>query len=359
MNRFALSVLATSAAFIAPARAQILINEINTGLSDYIEIINIGSASVDISGWKVRSYETRGNTAGCTPPSGSFGLQDQIVVPAGTMLGAGAILAFDEGGSFGNQPSPNIMETGSNIFFNEDTDAEVWIEDATGTVIDYVIFGDVVIDEFVNSPHVPAGFWVDSPILRPRDKLDLMVRVMPFDTNTAFEWELVSDSNATLGTANAMVTGPLKGYGLGWSASGNCDSFSNGNWATRFPTLTLENTATNTLAPGGQFEFSVSTGMSMPPLGDLLALSSMPFDLPVPLAGCPVDARVLLLPPAVTVSGLGLSYDANGAATSAVVPLANDPTLSGAIFYLQAFFLDGGQGGCIIRSTNGMELRFQ
>ena len=37
----------------------------------------------------------------------------------------------------------------------------------------------------------------------------------------------------------------------------------------------------------------------------------------------------------------------------------NDPTLSGAVFYLQAFFLDGGQGGCIIRSTNGMELRFQ
>ncbi|MFK7740695.1 MAG: lamin tail domain-containing protein [Planctomycetota bacterium] len=347
--------------FSSQATAQVLINEISTGIDDFIEIVNIGSSAVDISGWAVRSYETRGNSTPCGPStSASFGLVEQIIVPAGTSIPAGGYLAFDESGTLGNQPTPTIMETGVNIFFFDTTDAEVWIEDASGNVVDYVVFGDVVIDEYINGTYVPvASQWTDTPILRPRDDLDLMVRVLPADTNTAFEWELVAEAgNSTIGAANATVTGPFKGYGLGWSATGNCAPFNNNNWATSLPTLTLGDMDNNTLTPGGQLELSISTGMTTPPLLDILALSNTPLDIPLPLSGCQA-ARLLLTPPLATIGGLGIAYNAEGAGTAPPLTLPSDPALSGSTFYLQAFILDLGQGACFLRATQGLELRIQ
>lgn len=364
---FMRSIVPIAAAFAAVLLAntttgQIVINEVATGNPDYIEIANLGGASVDLSSWVVRSYETRGNSTPCGPSqSASFGLVTQIVVPAGTMIQPGQVLAFEEGGTLGAFVAPTIMSTGVNIFFFAATDAEVWIEDATGTVIDYMVFGDVVIDEFVNSTNVSvASHWFDTPILRPRGDLDLMVRTLAIDTNSAFEWEVVAQTAATqtVGTANNMVVGPFKGYGLGYSESGNCAPFNNTNWATMLPTLTLSGTTNNILTPNGQVELSVSTGMATAPLLEVLALATSPFDIPLPIAGCPSEARILLLPPFSTASSLMIPYNAESAGNVPAFPLPNNPTLSGATFYMQAFFFDPAQS-CLLRSTQGLELRIQ
>ncbi len=46
---------------VSTTQGQILINTIDTGTPDYVELYNCGAASVDISGWPVQTvYDTGG-----------------------------------------------------------------------------------------------------------------------------------------------------------------------------------------------------------------------------------------------------------------------------------------------------------
>lgn len=71
-------------------KPSVVINEIesNGDATDWVEIINTGSESVDISGWYVLDNDPVGHKADVTP------------VPSGTTLAAGAIYVFDQNKDF-------------------------------------------------------------------------------------------------------------------------------------------------------------------------------------------------------------------------------------------------------------------
>ncbi|MCK5940816.1 MAG: lamin tail domain-containing protein [Planctomycetes bacterium] len=359
--RLRIAVITACLAAASSASAQIVINEVATGNPDYIEIKNLGAAPVDISGWEVFSFEGRGNSAPCAPATGFWGLVSQIVVPIGTVIPAGGELAFVEYGTLGNQPTATQMNTGNNIFFFEVSDVEVWIEDDGGVVVDYVVFGDIVLEEFVSQANVPvASLWSDTPVIRPRAGFDLISRVLPVDSDTALDWEVSeqSASTQTIGSPNLPLVGPAKAYGLGYAAAGNCAPLDNYNHSTALPTLTLTDEVDNDLVPGGQIALAAASGMTSSPLVDLLALSDQPLDVPLPLPNCQNVARLLVVPSGPVVSNLITSYDAYNAGEYTILPLPSDPSLSGQSFYFQSFFLDLAQP-CLLRATQGLEVRIQ
>jgi hypothetical protein len=66
-----------------PGQENVLINEVNSNGSeaDFVELINTGTSSVDLSGWRITDVDTaRG-----------------YVVPQGTTIGSGEILVFQDG----------------------------------------------------------------------------------------------------------------------------------------------------------------------------------------------------------------------------------------------------------------------
>ena len=105
----------------------VAINEINSrgGPSDWVEIVNTGSAAVDVSGWTVMDNDPVGHASGVTP------------LPAGTVLAPGALLVLTEGTDF------------SFGLGNGDT---VTLRDAGGSTV----------DEHVYAAHA-AGFWARCP----------------------------------------------------------------------------------------------------------------------------------------------------------------------------------------------------
>lgn len=117
----------------------VVINEVfSTGSPDWVELYNPGTASIDISGYKM--YDPDGNT----------GAKDKFVVPAGTVIPAGGYLTLDCDGSGANL-NPNFKFSASG--------EEVWIENTTGTIVDHVVFPALGTDtSYARVPDGTANF---------------------------------------------------------------------------------------------------------------------------------------------------------------------------------------------------------
>ena len=117
-------------AVAAPPGAQVRINEFSTGVDgaltdEFVEIVNAGTASVDLSGYKL-VYRSATGTSDV-----SLG-----VLPDGTTLAAGAFLLFGGSGYAGAHPADLSFSTSLSS-----SGGGVGLRDPTGTLVDSVAWG--------------------------------------------------------------------------------------------------------------------------------------------------------------------------------------------------------------------------
>jgi hypothetical protein len=121
------------------------INEFMTGVTgaaanEFVEIVNTGTASADISGWKLvyRSATGTSDTALAT-------------VPSGTTLAPGAFYLFGGGGYTGPPAADQSFSAGLAA-----TAGGVGLRDGDGTLVDSVGWGSTAANGFVEGSPAPA-----------------------------------------------------------------------------------------------------------------------------------------------------------------------------------------------------------
>jgi hypothetical protein len=121
------------------------INEFMTGVTgaaanEFVEIVNAGAASADLSGWKL-VYRS------------ATGTSDTVLatVPNGTTLAPGAFYLFGGSGYVGPPASDQTFSTGLAA-----TAGGVGLRDANGTLVDSVGWGSTAANGFVEGSPAPA-----------------------------------------------------------------------------------------------------------------------------------------------------------------------------------------------------------
>ncbi len=115
-----------------PASAAIVLNEAftqgtkNNTFPDFVELYNDSDAPVDVSGYRV--YDP-----GAVPP----GTKPKKVIPAGTVIPAYGFLAIN---------TDYTTDSASDFGLGSSGD-EVWLEDASGTVIDHVVIPALAVNQ--------------------------------------------------------------------------------------------------------------------------------------------------------------------------------------------------------------------
>jgi hypothetical protein len=114
----------------APPAAQVRINEFSTGVEgaltdEFVEIVNAGSTSVDLSGYKL-VYRSAAGTSGV-----SLG-----TLPDGTTLAAGAFMLFGGSGYAGSHPADRSFSTSL-----ASSGGGLGLRDPSGILVDSVAWG--------------------------------------------------------------------------------------------------------------------------------------------------------------------------------------------------------------------------
>ncbi|NRA96150.1 MAG: lamin tail domain-containing protein [Planctomycetes bacterium] len=181
---------------VATTQGQILINAIDTGTPDYVELYNCGGSSVDISGWTLQTFYDTGTGATSEVP---------FTFPAGTVIAAGGLFLAQELGTAGSPGTlPNSVSVGINYFWVAARGVGALLTNSTGAGVDYVFrdfFG------LGGAPLIPAGTnWSGT---YTGGTTDFSERNSDTDTDTASDWSDVS--SGTPSALNAGQTGSCTG----------------------------------------------------------------------------------------------------------------------------------------------------
>ncbi|MCA9323303.1 MAG: lamin tail domain-containing protein [Planctomycetes bacterium] len=168
--------------------AQVIINEVDMGPTDWFELANAGTSAVNIGGWQVL---VAGDSGTSTVPA-------SLVIPAGTMIPAGGLLVITENATLATPVRPPGVPAfyfGGNIFWNS-------FNVGSGGTITLVAAGQGV-DTFNwlapqgSNPVAPASF---SPSFPGPLQGNILYRNKLTATSTVADW--VSDSVGTPGAFN-------------------------------------------------------------------------------------------------------------------------------------------------------------
>jgi hypothetical protein len=126
-------------------QANVRINEFSTGVTgaatnEFVEIVNTGSASADLSGWKL-VYRS------------ATGTSDTVLdtIPDGTSLAAGAFYLFGGGGYTGPPAADQSFSQGLAA-----AAGGLAIRDSSGAIVDSVGYGSTAANGFVEGSPAPA-----------------------------------------------------------------------------------------------------------------------------------------------------------------------------------------------------------
>ncbi|MEE9391451.1 MAG: lamin tail domain-containing protein [Planctomycetota bacterium] len=193
-RNFAICTLIMSALAQTGLRGQdVLINEVNTGNPDWVEIYNFSSQSVDVGGWRLES-------------SFGFSVYPSFQIPAGTSIAAGqSVILLESQSNFASGTGPANFTTIFHTGFGWG-----WVGISTGSVVlfddknverDMLIFGQ-------DGLQLPAGASASNfsnPLDRSGNSIsgnDVIARTTTLDTNTGLDWSLGSTPAATPGMLN-------------------------------------------------------------------------------------------------------------------------------------------------------------
>ena len=202
----------------------VVINEVesNGDDTDWVEIYNAGSASVEISGWYLYDNDSTGHAANIIP------------VAAGTVLEPGAFYVFSTNTHF----TFGLGKTDSVVIYNGDgvvIDTFAWeahaegvyarIPDGTGEFVDFetatkgktnVVVSPVVINEVQSSDPNDGPGWIE--LANPTNaELDISGIVIK-DDDDAHEY-VIPDGTMIPANGYMVITGDEFGFGLG---KGDC-----------------------------------------------------------------------------------------------------------------------------------------
>ncbi len=167
----------------------VLINAVDSGSPDYVELYNCGGLSVDISGWTLSTFYDTGAGATAEPT---------FTFPSGTVIPAGGFVVAQEFGTAGAPGSlPNSISIGFNYFWVAARGVGAYLTDASGAGVDYMFrdfFG------LGGAPMLPAGTgWSGTYTGGTSDSSE---RNSDTDTDTGADW-----SDVGAGTPAALNVG--------------------------------------------------------------------------------------------------------------------------------------------------------
>ena len=179
------------------AGSGIVITEINPNTPDEIEFMNVGTAAIDVSGWKVYIYD---DDAVWPTPNTVF------TIPAGTTCAAGQIFRLQE---FGTAPGAfPLFFYGININWTSSSSSHtaVLLRDASGNPVDFVCAAAATPASIISPTTIPASQWTGSPITAPTNTAFGYSRIGNSDGNTAADWITATPG---LGTINPGLVIPF------------------------------------------------------------------------------------------------------------------------------------------------------
>lgn len=110
-------------------RGQVLINEVSCATPDFIELVNVGGAAVNIGGWTLQSWYR-------TTVAGVLTAEAVYTFPVGTMLGAQSFIARHDS-STGTVGACSLY-VGWNYNWASTYEVEIVLRNAAGVGVDYV-----------------------------------------------------------------------------------------------------------------------------------------------------------------------------------------------------------------------------
>jgi PKD repeat protein len=173
----------------ASAGAQVLVNEVFTGAPDWLEVLNAGTAAVDVSGWTV------------------YFADDPSVVtvfsfPIPTILAAGELVVISDSASApAVPPGVRVFVTGGNVNWLANSGGTCALLDAAGSIVDHLIFSGAT-----NLPApIPSAPWAGTGTVgQGPNPLDDFFRTSMIDTNSDADWS--TQASGTAGALNAGQT---------------------------------------------------------------------------------------------------------------------------------------------------------
>lgn len=183
--RLALGILGPLMLAGAAGAQSVVINEVQTGNPDWIEIINLEPAPIDVGGWAVHS-------------SHGFTIYPSIPLPAGTVIQPGSTLIVLEG--YANLPPYGVPVVAASFTWG-------WVGSSTGAVLlvdaggvgqDLVVFGE----NGVAIPGGGMGATFEGRVGRGSGLADSIFRTVLADGDSAVEFVSGGSELASPGTIN-------------------------------------------------------------------------------------------------------------------------------------------------------------
>ncbi|MCA9320568.1 MAG: lamin tail domain-containing protein [Planctomycetes bacterium] len=176
---------------VLPGLAQgVLINELSLGAVDWCEIVNLGSAPVDVSGWTLFLYDD--------PLS-----QAQFTFPSPTVIGPNGVIVVSESLTAPAVPASATRLHSTAISWAANSGGAAALVDALGVGKDLVIFNGGLNLPPGNPPAPFAGTLIAFPG-------ELLFRHANVDTDSAADFSGASQAPPTPGILNAGQT-PILG----------------------------------------------------------------------------------------------------------------------------------------------------
>lgn len=204
----------------------LLISEVNPGTPDAMEFVNATAGPLDIGNWRISVYDN----AAWPAPAVTFTL------PPGTLSPAGGVFRLTESGIFpGTYPD---FFTGVNISWIHNATPNtvaVLVQDAQGTVVDFMCAADGFPNQISLPVAVPVAQWVGGPTAVITDTLLDFQRVGTADLNNAQDWTAARPS---LGLLNTNLTLPfLQTVQPVAISPTHATPFENGSWSSKLRVL--------------------------------------------------------------------------------------------------------------------------
>ncbi len=210
--------------------SSIVISEVNTDDTDWIEFTNVTTSAINIVGWQMYVYDW---STWPTP-------QAVWTFPTGASVPAGGVFRIQEAGT-----SPGSYPTfyyGTNIYWNNETSGNpvgLLLRDSTGQNIDFFCAVDCTPGTITQPTTIPANQWQGSPVAANSDETLSYYRIGNQDHNNTSDWTIGAK---TPGTLNPGLTIPFIGGTTQIAVSPSAITFSNGVWTGN---VTALQTATN------------------------------------------------------------------------------------------------------------------
>ena len=210
----------TSISGLAPGVAPaVLITEVETITAKRVEIANLSSAPVDVSGWSLVFYDSQ------TWP----GPTTTFIVPPGTSCAPGSVLQIRSGGSApGSYPSFNLgvaLSWGTSSSYPY---AAVTLLDATGRKVDFFCAASALPALITLPAPLGESDWSGPPTTGNNTSSLTYQRIGVFDHNNAGDWVATNNS---CGLLNSGLQLPFLAVPIKVAVTPASATFANGVWS--------------------------------------------------------------------------------------------------------------------------------